>query len=63
MSVQKNVCLSSFQCLPDPLLSERAEGEFRGMAAMESTATCDRVVIFRPCKVFFVTNFLIMQAN
>ena len=52
MSVQKNVCLSSFQCLPDPLLSERAEGEFRGMAAMESTATCDRVVIFLSEEVY-----------
>ena len=30
----------------DLVLSEQAKGEFRGMTAKESTALCDRVVIF-----------------
>ena len=40
------LCLSTLQCLSDQVISERAKGEFRGMTAKESTALCDRVVIF-----------------
>ena len=47
MSGKKNtIFLSPLNCQPDPVLSEQAKDEFRGMTAKESTATCDRVVIF-----------------
>ena len=48
MYTSMSLCLSPLQCLPDQVLSERAEGEFRGMTGKESTALCDRVVIFLP---------------
>ena len=62
MSVPKKTgYLSPLQCLPDPVFSERAEGEFRGMKAKESTALCDRVVIF--IAESFVTNKMMMFAK